>query len=162
MSRKSESKKAVVARRIAEDFRGLDPEDKRQFVDETLTVLLKMKPKQVRKLLKKFAKRGRPSVKDLETVNQLIVCFLYSVKQEFMYHYATMVYKGLKQPIPEDLPEKLERVRQFKYIHMPMTPELYDKLRATFEKLEIPFDEENPEPWNTFFDIALKNMLHKD
>ena len=105
----------AVARKVGEAFNTLNPDEKRRFCDETLTVLVNMKPKQLAKLFGKFVKKGRPSAEDLETVNQLIIVFLYSVKEEFRYHYATMIFKRLKEsagiPMPEDLQAKLEGVR---------------------------------------------------
>lgn len=136
----------AVARRVGEAFNSLNPDEKRQFTDETLTVLVNMKPKQLAKLFTKFVKKGRPSAEDLETVNQLIIVFLYSVKEEFRYHYATMIFKRLKEsagiPIPEDLPTKLEAVRKLRFIHAGVSPEIYDKVYTEWEKRSFEtFDE---------------------
>ena len=98
------------------------------------------------KLFGKFIKKGRPSAEDLETVNQLIIVFLYSVREEFRYHYATMIFKRLREssgiPIPEDLTIKLEAVRKLKFIHAGVSPEIYDKVYAEWERLGVQtFDE---------------------
>mgnify|MGYP007042414765 CR=1 FL=1 len=102
---------------------------------------MNMKPKQLAKLFGRFIKKGRPSAEDLETVNQLIIVFLYSMREEFKYHYALMIFKRLKEssgiPIPEDLTTKLEAVRKLKFIHAGVSPEMYDKLYATWEKLGV-------------------------
>lgn len=134
----SESTREAVARRVGVAFNTLNPEEKRRFADETLTVLVNMKPKQIGKLFGKFVKKGRPSAEDLEIVNQLIIVFLYSVKEEFRYHYATMIFKRLKEaagvPIPEDLPAKLEEVRKLKFFHAGVSPEIYEKIYAKWEQ----------------------------
>ena len=126
-----------VAKRIATRFNSLDPESKRKFVDETLTVLVNMSKKQMGKLLSKFVKKGKPSVKDLETINQLVVVFLYSVKPEYQYHYASMIFKGLNLPIPKDLPEKLQYVRKKMFIHADVSPETYKRLYNVWERLGV-------------------------
>ncbi|GAJ20368.1 unnamed protein product, partial [marine sediment metagenome] len=46
----SKSKREYVARRVGEAFNKLNPDEKRVFVDETLTVLVNMNPKQMGKL----------------------------------------------------------------------------------------------------------------
>jgi len=140
------STRQAIARRVGEAFNSLNPDEKRRFCDETLTVLVNMKPKQLGKLFGKFIKKGRPSAEDLETVNQLIIVFLYSVREEFRYHYATMIFKRLREssgiPIPEDLTIKLEAVRKLKFIHAGVSPEIYDKVYAEWERLGVQtFDE---------------------
>lgn len=135
----SKHKREIVARKIAEKFNALPPDKKRAFVDETLTALVNMKPKQMKKMFSKFFKKGRPSEKDLELVNQLIVVFLYSVRIEFQFHYATMIYKSLKVPIPADLPEKLKQVRKLVFLgDIGVSPEVYHRLHATWEKMGYP------------------------
>jgi len=126
-----------VAKRVAQRFNMLDPESKRKFVDETLTVLVNMSKKQMSKLLSKFVKKGKPSVKDLETINQLVVVFLYSVKPEYQYHYASMIFKGLNLPVPEDLPKKLQYVRKKRFIHADVSPKTYKRLYDAWEKLGV-------------------------
>lgn len=139
----SKVKREDVARRIGEAFNKLNPDDKRKFVDQTLTILVNMRPKQMGKLFGSFVKRGRPSTKDLETVNQLMIVFLYSVKEEFRYHYATMIFKRLPGvPVPKDLPVKIGAVRKLKFIHAGVTPEMYDKLYGKWDELGVKsFDE---------------------
>ncbi|GAI22709.1 unnamed protein product, partial [marine sediment metagenome] len=90
-----------------------------------------------------FVKRGRPSTKDLETINQLMIVFLYSVKEEFRYHYATMIFKRLPGvPVPKDLPVKIGAVRKLKFVHAGVTPEMYDKLYVEWDRLKSKsFDE---------------------
>jgi len=134
----SATEREVVARRVGEAFNKLNPEEKRRFSDETLTVLVNMTPKQMGKLLGKFIKRGRPSSKDLETVNQLIIVFLYSVKPEFQLHYATMVYKRLGQPLPENLPRTLEEIRKLRFIHAGVSQKIYSELYRVWEKIGFP------------------------
>jgi hypothetical protein len=145
----SKTKRTAVAQKIGEQFAALNPHDKRQFTDETLTALMNMSPRQLGKLFGKFVKRGRPSTEDLETANQLIVVFLWSVKEEFRYHYATMIFKRFESagvPFPTDLPEKLEAVRQLDFIHAGVSPEMYQRLfneyqRMSANNVSFTFDE---------------------
>jgi len=131
----SEVQRELVATRIAEAFNRLPPDKKHAFVDDTLTTLVNMTREQMRKMFSSlFWKKGRPSTQDLETINQLIVVFTFSIKPEFQHHYASMIYKSLRVPIPPDLPEKLEEVRKLKWIHAGISPAVYDKLYAEFEK----------------------------
>ena len=134
----SKFKREDVARRVGEAFNKLNPDEKRKFVDQTLTVLVNMTPKQMQKLFGSFVKRGRPSTKDLETINQLMIVFLYSVKEEFRYHYATMIFKRLPGvSVPKDLPVKIGAVRKLKFIHAGVTPEMYDKLYVEWDNLKV-------------------------
>lgn len=147
----SRSRREKVARKISTEFNKLDPASKRKFADDTLTQLVNMTKRQMRKLFEKFMKKGKPSTKDLETINQLIVVFLYSVKEEFRYHYASMIYKGLNMALPEDLPEKLEAVRKLEWIHAGVEPELYSKLYHKWREYGV-------ENFNDFFNHLLSDM----
>ena len=141
----SKSKREYVARRVGELFNQKNPDEKRRFVDDTLTVLYNMTPKQMGKLFGSFAKRGRPSTKDLETINQLMIVFLYSVKEAFRYHYATMIFKRLPGvSVPKDLPAKITAVRKLKFIEVGVTPEMYDKIYAEWDRLK-------PDSFDKFF-----------
>jgi len=145
----SEKKRQQVARKIAQDFNSLNPDQQRIFVDETLTALVNMKKKQMQKLFGKFVKRGRPSTQDLETINQLIVVFLHSVKTEFRYHYASMIYKSLNMALPPDIPKKLGQVRKYKWLHFGVSPKTYDVLFKDWEKRGRP-------DYDTFFTVLVE------
>lgn len=121
-----EEERAVAALRVSEDFMALSPQEQREFVDETLTTLVNMPKKKLAKFFSKlFFKKGKPTAKQLETANQLIVTFLFSVKEEFRYHYATMVLKNMPNAeIPEDLPRKLEQIRQLTPLHFMVSDEV--------------------------------------
>ena len=135
----SKTEREEVARRVSDAFNRLSPEEKRRFTDETLTVLVNMPKKKMGKLLGKFFKRGRPSTKDLETINQLVVIFLYSIKNEFLYHYASMVFKGLQLPLPVNLPEKLLQVRQKVFLSdIGVSPDVYKRLYEAWKGMGNP------------------------
>ena len=129
------STREIVAQKVAERFNKLPPDKKRKFVDDTLTELVNMSRKQMQKLFKKIVRKGRPSEKDLELLNQLIVVFIYSVRPEYQFHYASMIYKSLKIPLPPDLPEKLQRIRKVMFlsdisVSYPVYQRLYDDWTA--------------------------------
>jgi len=133
-----------VATRIAERFNRLPPDEKRRFVDDTLTTLVNMSRNEMKKLFSKmFWKKGRPSEKDLEMMNQLIVVFIYSVRPEFQFHYASMIHKALKLPQPSDIVEKLQKVRQLVFLgDMGVTPKVYSELYERWTKTgQPPYDE---------------------
>ena len=131
----SEERRFEVASRIAEEFNKFSVIKKREFVDETLTALVNMKKEKLRKMFSKlFFKKGTPTTRDLETINQLVVVFLHSIKDEFKYHYASMVYKALRIPLPEDLPVKLEEVRSLEWLHFGVSMDTAQRLYNLWEK----------------------------
>ncbi|GAI19205.1 unnamed protein product [marine sediment metagenome] len=152
-SKASKLKRQEVARRVSELFNKKNPDEKRKFVDRTLTVLVNVKKMQ--KLFGSFAKRGRPSTKDLEIINQMIVVFLYSVKEEFRYHYAAMIYKRLPGvSVPKDLPAKISAVRKLKFIQVGVNPKIYARIYAEWERSKAKsFDE--------FFGYLLSGVENK-
>lgn len=130
----AERKRIDAATRIMKDFNELNPTDKREFCDESLTALVNMNKKKLTKMFSKlFFKKGQPTVQDLETINQLIAVFLYSVKDEFSFHYASMIYKAFKMPLPANILEKLDEVRALEWLHIGVPKETYDKLYAAWK-----------------------------
>lgn len=132
-------KRVEAATRIMQSFNALPPNRKREFVDESLTVLVNMSKKKLQKFFGKlFFKKGPPTVKELETTNQLIATFLHSIKDEYQMHYATMIYKAFRLPIPKELPQKLQQLRSLEWLHMGISKETYDRLYRTWEKMGFP------------------------
>jgi DNA-directed RNA polymerase subunit F len=139
------SKREIVAQKVAERFNRLPPDKKRKFVDDTLTELVNMSRQQMQKLFKKIVRKGRPSEKDLELLNQLIVVFIYSVRPEYQFHYASMIYKSLKMPLPTDIPEKLQRIRQVMFLSdIGVSLEVYHRLFEDWTAKGSP-------PYNDYF-----------
>jgi hypothetical protein len=129
-----EEERQQVALKVSEEFLKLSPQEQREFVDETLTALVNMSRKKLGKFFSKlFFKKGKPSVKQLETANQLIVVFLWSIKEEFRYHYATMIFKNMPgmEEYLEHTREKLQQVRELEPLHFlvskPVGQRLYDE-----------------------------------
>jgi len=126
-----------VALRVSEEFMKLTPQEQREFVDETLTALVNMSKARLAKFIQKlFFKKGKPSVKQMETANQLIVTFLMSIKEEFRYHYAIMIFKNMAgmEEYLEHAREKLEQVRELEPLHFLVSKDvgkrLYDEWQA--------------------------------
>ena len=116
---------------VAERFTRMGEEAKEKFVEDTLDWLLKLtdNPKGAAKIFKNVGKEKLTPEQE-KTVNTLVVAFLYSLKDEFRYQWAGLIYKMLRQPIPDDLPEKLRRIRSIIFIHAPIeNPDLYNALR---------------------------------
>ena len=115
---------------VAERFTRMSEEAKEKFVEDTLGWLLKLtdNPKGAAKIFKNVGKEKLTPEQE-KTVNTLVVAFLYSLKDEFRYQWAGLIYKILMQPIPDDLPEKLRRIRSIHFLHIPIeNPDLYDSL----------------------------------
>ena len=108
------------------------PEEKRvKFVEDTLEWLIDMAgdPKNLVKAFS-FVKKKRLSREDLRIINTIVTAFLYSIKDEFRYQWAELIYTLLQRPIPEDIPKKLRRIRKLRFLHMPLQDhELYQKLK---------------------------------
>lgn len=135
MSKKpQEEQRAASALRINEEFSKMNPGQQRKFVDDTLTALVNMPKKKMAKLFKKFVKKGKPSASDLDTMNQLVVVFLHSVKDEFRYHYATMIFKAMNRPLPENMVTRLTAVRTQDWLHIGVSPNVYDMLFKEWER----------------------------
>jgi len=141
---------------LAETFGEMDDDAKTNFVDDTLTALIdaSKNPKKQKAIWKTLTKhvvkrdqgKGKPipqlTGKGKAFVNQVVVGLLYSMKEEFRYQWAYLIYTILNQPIPPDLPQKVEAVRRFKYIHAGLLPETYFAINKIAEELNVQnFDE---------------------
>lgn len=147
---------AAKTKTLAEAFSQMDDEAKTKFVDDTMTALIDAskdpkKQKAIWKTLTKHVvKRDQEKGKAIPQltekgkafINQVIVALLYSMKEEFRYQWAFLIYTILNQPIPTDLPQKVEAVRNFKYIHAGLQPQTYFEINKLAEELNVQnFDE---------------------
>lgn len=131
MSKESEE----LVKGVVGDFLSLEEEAKNRFIDDTLNGLIAImeNPKALKKLLKGWLKKGRPKQEDLEAVNQLLITFLYSLKDEYKYQWAEIIYAILRRKwpnleFPEDLSAKMDKVKELKWLHLGVKPDIYDKL----------------------------------
>jgi len=134
----------------------MDDEAKTKFVDDTLTALIDASkdPKKQKTIWKTLTKhvvkrdqgKGKSTHELTEKgkafINQVVVALLYSMKEEFRYQWAHLIYTILNQPIPSDLPQKIEAVRGFKYIHAGLNPGTYFEVNKLAEDLKIESFEE--------------------
>lgn len=139
---------------LAEIFGQMDEESKTKFVDDTLTSLIDASndPKKQKAiwgtLTKHVVKRHKgkkiPQLtpKGKAFINQVIVALLYSMKEEFRYQWAHLIYTILNQPVPKNLPQKIEAVRQYKYIHAGLHPQTYTQLNNIAIKQNVDTYEE--------------------
>ena len=103
---------------------------------------------------KLFFKKGKPSAKQMETANQLIVVFLWSIKEEFRYHFATMIFKNMPgmEEYLEHTRDKLEQVREQEPLHFlvskPTGKRMYDEWAA-----------QGSPPYDTFFGNLLDGKV---
>jgi len=142
------------AKTLAETFSEMDDDAKTKFVDDTLTALIDasknpQKQKAIWKTLtkhvvKRHQGKAMPQLteKGKAFINQVIVALLYSMKEEFRYQWAHLIYTILNQPVPPDLPQKIEAVRSFKYIHAGLTPKTYLEFNSLVTKLNVQNFEE--------------------
>lgn len=139
---------------LAETFSEMDEEAKTKFVDDTLTALIDaskdpQKQKAIWKNLTKHVvkrhegkKIPQLTEKGKAFINQVVVALLFSMKEEFRYQWACLIYTILNQPVPPDLPQKIEAVRNYKYIHAGLQPQTYQDLNNIATKLDAQnFDE---------------------
>jgi len=151
------SETKLKTKTLAETFGEMDDEAKTKFVDDTLTALIDAsknpkKQKTIWKTLTKHVKRdqgkekGKAKAELTEKgkafINQVVVALLYSMKEEFRYQWAHLIYTILNQPVPPDLPQKIEAVRGFKYIHAGLLPETYFEVNKLAENLKVESFEE--------------------
>jgi hypothetical protein len=150
-----ESEREEVALKVSEEFMKLTPQEQREFVDETLTALVNMNRKKLGKFFSKlFFKKGKPSAKQMETANQLIVVFLWSIKEEFRYHIATMIFKNMPgmEEYLEHTRDKLEQVREQEPMHF-----LVSKLIG--KRMYDEWITQGSPPYDTFFDNLLTGKV---
>lgn len=139
---------------LAETFSQMDDEAKIKFVDDTMTSLIDASkdPKKQKAIWKTLTKhvvkqdKGKAipqlTEKGKAFINQVIVALLFSMKEEFRYQWAYFIYTILNQPIPPDLPQKVEAVRNFRYIHAGLQPQTYSEINKLAEELNVQnFDE---------------------
>ena len=150
-----ESERKEVARKVSEDFMQLTPQEQREFVDETLTALVNMSKKKLSKFIgKTFFKKGKPTVAQMETANQLIVVFLWSVKEEFRYHFATMLFKNMPgmDEYLEHTRDKLEQVREQEPMHFLVSKPIGQRMFKEWEAEGFP-------AYDIFFDNLLNGKV---
>lgn len=145
--------KEQIAVKVGKEFKQLSEQGKKRFVTGTLEALMTMKRRGLKKMFQGLFTRGRPSKKTLENINQLVLCFLYSVKAEYRPRWAYLIYKALKRPIPDGLQDKIQASEELRYIHAGVPPE-------TYHKLDQAIREYNVDSWSELFNHLLteKNL----
>lgn len=151
---KKMSKEEVVCS-VAQDFSQLSDQSKNVFVWDTLDVLVNMTPSQMKKMIKRFVKRGRPSKDDVEMIHLLVLMFLFSIKPEFRPIWGKLVYKFLKQPVPESIEQKVEDERNYSYLHIRLTQDMYERVTVFTNTMD-------PQDWNYIFDQLLPKQEQGD
>jgi hypothetical protein len=150
-----ESEREEAALKVSEEFMKLTPQEQREFVDETLTALVNMSRKKLAKFIQKlFFKKGRPTAKQIETANQLIIVFLWSIKEEFRYHFATMIFKNMPEmeEYLEHTRKKLEQVRELEPMHFLVSKAVGQRMFKEWESQGFP-------SYDAFFDNLLNGKV---
>jgi len=125
----------VIENTVAAMFAKLDDDQRNRFVDDTLSALINsisdpQAQKRFRRIMMKLQVRKKLRAKEQQWVNQIVVSFLWSVKEEFRYQMSYLIYLIFHQEPPGDLPAKIEETRQYLYIHAPLLPDTFTKLEA--------------------------------
>ena len=125
----------VIETTVAAVFAKLDDDQRNKFVDDTLSALINSiadpeSQKRFRRIMMKLQVRKQLKEKEQQWVNQIVVSFLWSVKEEFRYQMSFLIYLMFRQQPPEDLPQKISAIKQYMYIHAPLLPPTFSKLEA--------------------------------
>lgn len=129
------SQPRVIENTVAAMFAKLDDEQRNKFVDDTLSALINsigepQAQKRFRRIMMKLQVRKQLKEREQQWVNQIVVSFLWSVKEEFRYQMSYLIYLIFRQQPPSDLPKKIEETRQYLYIHAPLLSNTFTKLEA--------------------------------
>jgi hypothetical protein len=155
----------AVSSKIPAEFARLTDEQRTKFAEATLEALIKIarNPKARQKVFKRYftpKKKGRPKAltqSEIDTIQQIITVFLYSLKEEFRYHWAKIVCLFLPpQMLPEGLFERIEKrmkeVKHRRFIHLSFEPEPYKQLMKTVDALG---------GWDAFMNHAVEALNEK-
>ena len=147
---------------IPAEFAKLNDEGKAKFTKATLDTLIKIasNPKTRVKFFKKYLapkKKGRPkdlTQEEIDTIQQVVTVFLYSLKEEFRYWWSKLVCLFLPpQLVPkglwERIEERLEEVETRRFVHLSFDPESYSELQKIVNNLG---------GWDAFFNHALEKL----
>lgn len=147
---------------VPAEFAKLSDEQKMKFTKATLESLIKIasNPKARVKFFKRFLaskKKGKAkelTQDDIDTIQQIVTVFLYSLKEEFRYWWSKLVCLFLPaQLVPEGLFERIEErikeTEQRRFIHLSFEPESYEELQKIVNDLG---------GWDAFFNHALEKL----
>lgn len=145
-----------VSSNVPAEFAKLSDEGKFKFTAATLESLIKIasNQKSKEKFFKKFLlHKGKKQLTqdEVDTIYQLITVFLYSLKEEFRYHWAKLMCLLLPpQMVPAGLMEtadkRIQEVSSRRFVHLSFEPKPYKELQKIVDKLG---------GWDEFFSHAL-------
>lgn len=146
---------------VPAEFAKLTDDEKVKFTKATLDTLIKIasSPKARVKFLKKYLapKKGRPkdlTQEEIDTIQQIMTVFLYSLKEEFRYWWSKLICLFMPaQLVPEGLweriEEQIEETEKRRFVHISFEPESYEELQRVVNDLG---------GWDVFFNHALEKL----
>lgn len=150
---------------IPAEFAKLNDEGREEFTRATLDALTKIaqNPKARQKVFRRYfapKKKGRPKAltnEEKDTIQQVVTVFLYSLKEEFRYHWAKLVCLFLpSQMLPEGLFERINQrmteVETRRFVHLSFDPKSYKELQKTVNSMG---------GWDVFFNNAVEVLNKK-
>lgn len=133
-----------IAVKVAKDFKALDLDAKDKFVHATLKAIIKYigKPKVRKKVFKTMMNPKRGLKKEsIETLNQLILAFLWSIKPNFRYQWQETVFKFLGVPEAQVYAEQAARRAEelqnmgLRFVYLGLTPDGYEKIDKMLQEI---------------------------
>lgn len=128
---------------VVKIFSRLPDEKKIKFTEENLEAINKIMadPKTKTKFLRQFltlfftSEKQNISPQQVQTMKQLLVSFLFSLKPEFMYEWAQIVDLTVGFPLPEGFEERKQYVKSRNWFHIGLKPELWRKVNEKMDEL---------------------------
>lgn len=140
----SKPKAVKAAEKIAKDFNRLSLEEKDAFASATISVILQAvgNPRLKKKIFKAMRnpkkKRGTQTT---ETITQLSTAFLWSIKPNYRYKWAQVLYKFLggehAELYAEHAQKRDEQLKQLnlRFVYLGLTDEGYKQINEFLSKL---------------------------
>lgn len=138
MSKQVKSKKL----NIVEGFNRLPDNQKIKFTFESLEAFKKVmaNPKAKAKLLKQIiglflSNKQQLNPQHIMTLQQMLVCFLFSLKPEFMYDWAEIIDLTVGHPLPPHFEERKKQVKSLKWFHIGLPTNLWKETNQKMNEL---------------------------
>jgi len=127
---------------IVESFNRLPDDQKIKFTVDSLEAFKKVmaNPKAKAKLLKQIiglflSNKQQINPQHVMTLQQMLVCFLFSLKPEFMYDWAEIIDLTVGHPLPPNFEERKRQVKSLKWFHIGLPKDLWEKTNQKMNEL---------------------------
>jgi hypothetical protein len=128
---------------VIHTFSQLPDEKKIKFTDTNIQALKKTmsNPQAKVAFFQKFfsillaPEKANVNPQDLKILLQILVSFLFSLKPEFMYDWAEIIDLTIGYPLPKNFEERKQYVKQRKWFHVDLPPDLWNKVNEKMNEL---------------------------